>query len=100
MKQFDKCGITHDVNIVTSDHTLKQSELDAIRDRCEKAMVSVLNGENEWHVRILYDDMKALLSEIDRLTAENERLRKDATCGCGICLAHNNMVCPKLKEGD
>jgi hypothetical protein len=28
--------------------------------------------------------------------AEIERLKGLVGCGCGICLAHNNMHCPKL----
>jgi predicted RNase H-like nuclease (RuvC/YqgF family) len=30
--------------------------------------------------------------------AEIARLSKWHGCGCGICLAHNNMICPKLAE--
>ena len=25
---------------------------------------------------------------------------KNQGCGCSICLSHNNMVCPKLKDGE
>lgn len=35
--------------------------------------------------------------EMIRLQKEIEELKKQATCGCGICLAHNNMICPKYK---
>ena len=36
------------------------------------------------------DDIKYLLEEIDRLNGL-------IGCGCGICLAHNNMKCPKME---
>lgn len=35
--------------------------------------------------------------DIPYLIKTIEKLKKDAMCGCGIRLAHNNMICPKIK---
>ena len=75
------------------------------------------------------EDIAALLAEVERLSdvlektfraggtfanagynlwLKNEQLKDEikslkakigCDIGCGICLAHNNMICPKLKEG-
>lgn len=43
------------------------------------------------HIAHMYLDI------IEAQQKEIEKWKKQATCGCGICLAHNNMICPKLK---
>jgi regulator of replication initiation timing len=44
--------------------------------------------------------VKVLSSDAGKeLLEEMARLKEQSTCGCGICLAHNNNVCPKLKAG-
>lgn len=40
----------------------------------------------------------AALDEVERLWAEIDRLNGLVGCGCDICLAHNNMRCPKMGE--
>ena len=47
------------------------------------------------------EDYKKIISEFQ---AEHAELKKQleaaieqSTCGCGLCLAHNNMVCPKMR---
>jgi hypothetical protein len=34
------------------------------------------------------------------LMSEYRDLKKMSTCGCGICLAHNNWECPKLHQNE
>ena len=29
---------------------------------------------------------------------EYEKLKELSTCGCGLCLLHNSMKCPKLND--
>jgi hypothetical protein len=36
-----------------------------------------------------------LINTIEAAREEIEKLKEQATCGCGICLVHNNMKCPK-----
>ena len=38
------------------------------------------------------------VAELDHYKQEIERLKGLVGCGCGICLAHNNMRCPKLPQ--
>ena len=41
-----------------------------------------------------------LIDTIESQKREIEHLKVHAGCGCGLCLTHNNMKCPKLKEPD
>jgi len=49
--------------------------------------------------RELREENKRLTAELARVTAERDAAIEKATCGCGICLAHNNWVCPKMADG-
>lgn len=97
------------------------SRIDEIRERCEKATkgpweavtrgntvkshavtvtgyyFSIAGGiskktGNADFIANARQDIPYLLGEIDRLNGL-------VGCGCGLCLSHNNMQCPKRAEG-
>ena len=39
---------------------------------------------------ILFEHKEAIQMAIDAI--------KNMGCGCGLCLAHNNMICPKMNN--
>jgi len=63
-----------------------------------KNTIDALTHENEDKdklIKHLGDVCVKQLDVIEKQIAENEALRENIHCGCDLCLAHNNMVCPK-----
>lgn len=68
---------------------MTNDRINAIKARCEAATKEVESHKAEDMTYRYAGDITFLLTELDRLNGL-------IGCGCGICLAHNNMQCPKM----
>lgn len=61
-------------------------------------------SRDKWEVaediRVSTKKLMEIEVELQKANAEIERLSELVGCGCGICLAHSNMVCPKMPKPD
>lgn len=70
-----------DTGLVPHDITALQIEVE--RMRLERRAEIQVNG--------------SLRAELEQVRRERDAAVANSQCGCGICLAHNGMVCPKMR---